>query len=97
MIVLAFALAVLRQIRRACVAGRPVATVSIAIVLALPLLGALERVKRADTIELVKTLFLPIGIGDVRRVASLLGEEPSKYDDHRRDDQQPVASPMPHL
>lgn len=85
-IVLAFALGMLRQIWRAGVAGWPEATLSIAIVLALPLLGALERVKPAETIELAKSLFGRIGIGGVRHVASVFGEEPSKFDDHRQDD-----------
>ena len=85
-IVLAFALCLLRQIWRAGVAGWPEATLSIAIVLALPLLGALERVKPGETIELAKTLFRRIGIGGVRHVASVFGEEPSKFDDHRQDD-----------
>ena len=84
-IVLAFAVGLLRQIWRAGVAGWPDATLSIAIVLALPLLGALERVKPGETIELARTLFRRIGIGDVRHVASVFGEEPSKFDDHRDD------------
>lgn len=49
---------------RAGVAGWPDATLSIAIVLALQLLGALKRVKPGETIELAKTLFRRIGIGD---------------------------------
>lgn len=56
------------------------------IVLALPLLGALERVKPGDTIELARTLFRRVGIGGVRHAASVFGEEPSKFDDHRQDD-----------
>ena len=84
-IVLAFAVGMLRQIWRAGVAGWPDATLSIAIVLALPLLGALERVKPGETIELAKTLFRRIGIGGVRHGASVFGEEPSKFDDHRND------------
>ena len=84
-IVLAFAVGLLRQIWRAGVAGWPEATLSIAIVLALPLLGALERVKPGETIELARTLFRRIGTGGVRHMASVFGEEPSKFDDHRDD------------
>ena len=43
LIVLAFAAAMLRQVWHAGVAGWPDATLAIAIVLALPLLGALDR------------------------------------------------------
>ena len=85
LIVLAFAAGMLRQIWRAGVAGWPDATLSIAIVLALPLLGALERVKPAETIELAKTFVRRIGIGGARQVSNVYGEEPSKFDDHRQD------------
>jgi hypothetical protein len=55
-IVLAFAVAVLRQIWRSGISGWPDATLAIAVVLALPLLGALERAKPADVVELAKAL-----------------------------------------
>ena len=85
-IVLAFAAAMLRQIWRAGVAGWPDATVAMAIVLALPLLGAIERVKPADALALARSLIGRFGMGGVRRVASAYAEEPSKFDDHRHDD-----------
>lgn len=85
-IVLAFAAAMLRQIWRAGVAGWPDATLSIAIVLALPLLGALERVKPADAVELAKTLLARFGVGGVRHIGSVYSAEPSKFDDHRDDE-----------
>jgi hypothetical protein len=84
-IVLAFAATVLRQIWRAGVAGWPDATLAIAIVLALPLLGALERVGPEQVVELAKTLLTRVGTGGVRNMASVYGEEPSKFDDHRDD------------
>ena len=84
-IVLAFAATVLRQIWRAGVAGWPDATLAIAIVLALPLLGALERVGPDKVVELAKTLLTRVGAGGVRNMASVYGEEPSKFDDHRDD------------
>jgi hypothetical protein len=86
-IVLAFACAMLRQIWRAGIAGWPEASLSIAIVLALPMLGALDKVKPAEALELAKVLLSRFGAGDVRRMATLYdpGVEPSKYDDHRSD------------
>jgi hypothetical protein len=84
-IVLAFAVALHRQIWRAGVAGWPDATLAIAIVLALPLLGALERVQPQDVVELAKTLIGRFGVGGVRHMTSVYAQEPSKYDDHRDD------------
>ena len=86
-IVLSFAIAVMRQIWRAGIAGWPDATLAIAIVLALPLLGALERVRPTDVVELAKTLVSRFGVGAVRSVRSVYDaeREPSKFDDHRED------------
>ena len=77
-IVLAFAIGELRQMWRAGIAGWPEATLAIAIVLALPLLGALERARPSEVLELAKTLLSRFGVGGVSR-------EPSKFDDHRED------------
>ena len=87
LIVLAFAVGLLREIWRAGVAGWPEATLAIAIVLALPLLGALERVRPTDVLELAKTLVTRFGVGGARRVTSVFDaeREPSKFDDHRED------------
>ncbi len=86
-IVLAFAAAMLRQVWLAGVAGWPDATLSIAIVLAMPVLGAMERVGPAQVVELTKTLLGRFGVGGVRRAANVYAaEEPSKFDDHRVDD-----------
>ncbi|MDB4878095.1 MAG: hypothetical protein JWM41_4541, partial [Gemmatimonadetes bacterium] len=63
----------------------PDATLAIAIVLALPILGALERVHPQDVVELAKTLVTRFGVGGVRRMGSVYSNEPSKYDDHRND------------
>lgn len=60
-IVFAFAVTVLRHIWCTGIAGWPDATLAIAIVLALPLLGALERVKPTDVVELAKTLIARFG------------------------------------
>ncbi len=85
-IVLAFAVGELRQIWLAGIAGWPEATLAIAIVLALPLLGALERVRPTDVVELAKTLITRFGEGGMRRVRSVYdAAEPSKFDDHRDD------------
>ena len=77
-IVLAFACGVLRQMWRRGLTGWPEATLAIAIVLALPLLGALDRVRPAEVLLLAKALFGRFGVGGV-------SQEPSKFDDHRVD------------
>jgi hypothetical protein len=87
-IVLAFAVGMLRQIWRAGVAGWPEATLAIAIVLALPILGALERVAPEQVVDLAKSVVGRFGIGEVCRPERSEGpapqsREPSRYDDHR--------------
>ena len=85
-IVLAFAIAMLHQAWRAGIAGWPEATLSIAIVLAMPILGTLEHARPADVISLAKTLAGRFGIGQTREgVGDVFGREPSKRDDHRDD------------
>lgn len=85
-IVLAFATGMLRQIWRAGVAGWPEATLAIAIVLALPILGALDRVAPEQVVDLTKALVGRLGLGDVTPLGSAPGaREPSKFDDHRAD------------
>jgi hypothetical protein len=87
-IVVAFAAGMLRQLWRAGVAGWPEATLAIAIVLALPVLGALDRAEPEQVLRLAGTLLGRFGEGGVRRMASVYAEgggEPSKYDDHRDD------------
>lgn len=90
LIVLAFAAGVLRQIWHAGIAGWPDATLAIAIVLALPILGALEHAKPEDMLDVAKTLIGRIGAGDVRRMTGVYSEpptkEPSEYDDQPRDE-----------
>ena len=66
-------------------AGWPEATLSIAIVLAMPILGALERAKPAEVIALAKVLVGRLGTCDGRRLRSVFAQEPSKFDDHRVD------------
>jgi Na+/melibiose symporter-like transporter len=95
-IVLLFAVAMLRQVERAGVAGWPEATLCIAIVLALPLLNALERVSAEETIAVAKALFRRVGVGGTRQIGSVFGEEPSKDDDHRLDDHR-TDEPGPYL
>ena len=87
--VLAFAAAMLHQIWHSGIAGWPDATLSIAIVLALPLLAALERVKPTEVLAFAKTLVNRFGIGAERTIANIYSNassEPSKYDDHRADE-----------
>ena len=83
--VLAFGVALLRQIWTHAITGWPEATLAIAIVLATPILGALERVKPADVVEFAKTLVDRFGIGDVPQASVKYEVEPHKFDDHRED------------
>ena len=82
---LAFAIACLRQIGAAGVAGWPEATLAIAIVLAPPLLSALERVEPKDVLSFGQLLLGRFGIGEPRRLSSIYAEEPSPHDDHHTD------------
>jgi hypothetical protein len=83
LIVLAFAVAMLRQVWNAGIAGWPEATLSIAIVLALPILGALERARPDETLAFAKALVERFGEGATRQIGGLFALEPSKFDDHR--------------
>jgi hypothetical protein len=82
---LAFAIACLRQIGAAGVAGWPEATLAIAIVLAPPLLSALERVEPRDVLAFGQVLLGRFGLGEARRLASVYAEEPSIHDNHNPD------------
>jgi hypothetical protein len=84
-IVLCFAAAMLRQIWLAGVAGWPDATLAISIVLALPIMGALERVKPAEVLEVTRALLARFGAGATRAMGTVYDREPSKFDDHRTD------------
>jgi hypothetical protein len=86
-IVLGFAVGMLRQLWRAGIAGWPEATLAIAIVLALPTLAALERARPVDVLALARALVNRFGTGAVRSVGTVYqaAREPSKYDDHRND------------
>jgi hypothetical protein len=81
-IVLLFAAAMLYQVRRAGVAGWPEATLCIAIVLAMPMLSALERVSPADVVAATKSVFRRFGEGATRQITNAYAGEPSKHDDH---------------
>jgi peptidoglycan/LPS O-acetylase OafA/YrhL len=86
-IVLAFAIGMLRQIWRVGVAGWPEATLAIAVVLALPILGALDRAQPDQLIDFAKSVVGRFGIGGCRaeRSEAPAPEEPSRYNDHRID------------
>lgn len=79
LIVLGFAVALLRQVALAGVTGWPEATLCIAIVLALPVLSGLERLPPERAVALLQQLVGRFGVGGVP------GQEPSKFDDHRAD------------
>jgi hypothetical protein len=82
---LAFAIACLRQIGAAGVGGWPEATLAIAIVLAPPLLSALERVEPKDVLSFGQVLLGRFGLGEARRLTSVYAEEPAPRDDHHSD------------
>jgi hypothetical protein len=85
-IVLLFALRMLEQVKRGGVSGWPEATLCIAIVLALPILNALERVSARETIEVAKSLFGVIGRRNARQVAGGHHAEPREVDEQREDE-----------
>ena len=78
-IILAFGVGMLRYLWLADTIGWPEATLSMAIVLALPVFSALDRVAPERVVGLASSLFSRFGIGN--------GAErgPSKFDDHRSD------------
>lgn len=82
---LAFAIACLRQIGVAGVAGWPEATLAIAIVLAPPLLSALERVEPKDVLAFGQVLLGRFGLGEARRLTNVYAEQPSLHDNHQPD------------
>ena len=93
-VVLGFAAAMLRQIWRAGIAGWPDATLSISVVLALPVVGALERVRPSEVVLLARAMVGRFGHGGVRTLGSAYptpSTAPSKFDDHRSD----VGTPAP--
>ena len=86
-VVLAFAVAMLRQVWTAGITGWPDATLAISIVLALPVVGALERCAPEQLVDLTRTLLNRFGVGDARTLASVYAvtTQPSKFDDRRED------------
>ena len=85
-IVLGFALVMWHQVEKAGVAGWPEATLSMAIVLALPILNALERARVSQVLGLARSILGRFGEGATRSMGGMFNREPSKYDDHRADD-----------
>jgi hypothetical protein len=83
LVVVAFATAMLRQVWQRGVGGWPDATLSIAIVLALPLLGALDRVSPEQVVALGGALIGRFGIGDTRLAGWGFNGEPNRFDNHR--------------
>jgi len=95
-VVLAFAAAMLHQVWQAGVAGWPESTLAIAIVLALPIVNALDRVSPSDMLALAQTVINRFGEGAVRVTGSIYpvpSVDPSKYDDHRSDSVDAISAP----
>lgn len=84
-VVLCFAVVMLAQIRYAGVAGWPDATLCITVVLALPLLSALEKLPPDATLDTFTALLGRVGRGGVRSIGSVFGTGPRRDDDHRAD------------
>ena len=90
-IVLAFSAAMIRQIWSGGVAGWPDAALSIAVVLAIPILSALERVKPMDVLDVAKAMLGRWGIGESRPSSSVYDSRPSRWDDHSADEPRRAA------
>ena len=65
-VVLAFAVGMMRQLWGVGIAGWPEATLAISIVLALPILGALERATPEQLVDVTRTLIGRLGVGEAR-------------------------------
>jgi len=83
LVVLAFATAMLRQLWQTGVGGWPDATLAIAIVLALPLLGALDHASPEQVLALGGALIGRFGIGEPRLPSWSYTGEPTRFDNHR--------------
>jgi hypothetical protein len=67
-------------------------------VLALPVVGALERVRPSEVVSLARTMVGRFGHGGVRTMGSTYptpSTAPSKFDDHRSDTQGVVPASDP--
>jgi len=87
-VVLAFAAGMVRQLWKVGISSWPEATLAMTIVLALPMLGALERAAPEQTFDVLKTLIGRFGVGEQRAALSLFRSdlrEPSRYDNHWSD------------
>jgi hypothetical protein len=87
-VVLAFAVGMMRQLWKVGLTSWPEATLAMTVVLALPMLGALERANPEQTLDVLKTIVGRYGVGDQRTGLSLFpheAQEPSKFDNHWSD------------
>jgi hypothetical protein len=88
LVVLGFAAALLHQIWYAGVGGWPDATLSVSVVLALPIVGALERISPTAIVSLAGALLTRFGAGGTRAIANDYAPAPtppSALDDHGGD------------
>jgi hypothetical protein len=86
LIVVGFAIAMIRQIWLAGISGWPDATLAVAVVLALPIVGALDRAKPQDVLTVANALVARFGVGANRALGSIYHVgDPSKFADHRDD------------
>ena len=66
LVVLAFATGMMRQLWTIGIVGWPEATLSISVVLALPILGALDRATPEQVVDVTKALVGKLGVGDIK-------------------------------
>ena len=87
-VVLAFATGMVRQLWKVGIVSWPEATLAMTIVLALPMLGALERAAPEQAFDVLKSVIGRFGVGDQRSAITLFpldGQEPSRHDNHWSD------------
>jgi hypothetical protein len=89
LVVLGFAVALLHQIWYAGVGGWPDATLSVSVVVALSIVGALERIRPTAVASVAGALLTRYGAGGTRAIANdytAAPSAPSKFVDRRSND-----------
>lgn len=85
LIIVAFAVVLIRYIALNGVVTWPVATLCIADILALPVVSRLEQLPPERAVELMQQVIGRFGVGAVGPMPLACAGEPSKFDDHRAD------------
>jgi len=85
LIIVAFAVVLIRYVALNGIVGWPVATLCIADILALPVVSRLEQLPPERAVELMQQVIGRFGVGAVGPMPLARAGEPSKFDDHRAD------------